>query len=204
MKLFLKVSVVLVALWLSTVPLSAVQILLDDNFNSENGGVGKVNYTAFANWTVSDGTVDLIGNGFYDFLPGNGLYLDMDGSTRNAGKITTKTSFDFIPGATYTLQFDLAGANAGPDDQLNSVIVQVQLGNILNETIELPKTALFSTYTRTFTVGAATSGRLSFDGVGGDNIGLLLDDVRLSVPDGASTLLLLGMALTSAAIIRRR
>src|SRR5579862_1829881 len=53
--------------------------LLNDNFNTENGGVGQLNYTGFDNWNVS-GAVDLIGNGFFDFYPGNGLYVDMNGS----------------------------------------------------------------------------------------------------------------------------
>ena len=44
-------------------------VLLQDNFDAENGGTGILNYGTvngvFANWTVSDGHVDLIGNGFF-------------------------------------------------------------------------------------------------------------------------------------------
>ena len=51
-------------------------VIFSDNFNAENGGTGVLNYNSFNNWTVTDGTVDLIGNGFFDFYPGNGLYVD--------------------------------------------------------------------------------------------------------------------------------
>jgi len=39
---------------------------LTDNFATENGGAGTLNYFGFNNFTVSAGSVDLIGNGFFD------------------------------------------------------------------------------------------------------------------------------------------
>jgi hypothetical protein len=180
-----------------------VVVLLQDPFDTENGGVGKLNYANFVNWTVSDGTVDLIGNGYYDFLPGNGLYVDMDGSTSNAGKMTSKTVFTFTPGVVYHLQFDLAGNQR--NDSAETVTVQVVLGNVFSESFSLPRTAPFTTYVRTFTVSAPQSGTLTFEGAGGDNIGMLLDDVKLTaaipVP-GALGLGVLGLGL--AAAVRRR
>ncbi len=56
-----------------------------------------LNYAGFANWDVLDGFVDLIGNGFFDLLPGNGLYVDLDGSTGDAGKLISKTTFTLDP-----------------------------------------------------------------------------------------------------------
>ena len=47
-------------------------VIFSDNFDGENGGVGALNYAGFANFTVSNGSVDLIGNGFFDYLPANG------------------------------------------------------------------------------------------------------------------------------------
>ena len=32
--------------------------LISDNFDLENGGVGTLNYTGFANWNVFDGSND--------------------------------------------------------------------------------------------------------------------------------------------------
>ena len=46
---------------------SQAAILLTDNFDGENGGVGSLNYNSFANWNVTGGTVDLIGNGYFEF-----------------------------------------------------------------------------------------------------------------------------------------
>ena len=87
--------------------------IFEDNFDSENGGNGVTNYTGFINWTVTDGTVDLIGNGYFDFFPGNGLYVDMDGSTNNAGKMmktkaqNTHHADEIIPKAASALGINL-------------------------------------------------------------------------------------------------
>lgn len=40
---------------------------------------GALAYCGFQNWKV-EGSVDLLGNGFFDLLPGNGLYVDLVGS----------------------------------------------------------------------------------------------------------------------------
>jgi hypothetical protein len=84
--------------------------LLTDNFDTENGGVGQLNYSNFANFTVSNaatgGAVDLIGNGFFDFYPGNGLYLDICGSSSACGVFTTKQIFG--PG-NYKITLGLGG-----------------------------------------------------------------------------------------------
>ncbi|MEZ5560441.1 MAG: hypothetical protein R3E86_18090 [Pseudomonadales bacterium] len=71
MKYFSKAMVAIAAISLAGAANAA--IIFSDNFDGENGGVGALNYNSFAHWTVLDGTVDLIGNGFFDFLPGNGL-----------------------------------------------------------------------------------------------------------------------------------
>jgi hypothetical protein len=167
-----------------------------DDFNSESIGL---NYSSFANWDVSDGSVDVIGvDSSWNWFPAYGRYVDMDGSTGNAGKITTKVSFDLAPG-TYTLSFDLAGnQRQGADD---TVIVQVDMGSLFNRSYTLSASTPFTTFTEMFTVGAATSAKLSFEGVGGDNVGMLLDNVRLTPVPGA---VLLGMLGLSVAGIRLR
>ena len=175
-------------------------VLLSDNFNSENGGVGKLNYTNFLNWSVTDGTVDLIGNDFYDFLPGNGLYVDMDGSTGNAGKLISKTFFALEPGM-YELKFNLAGNQRNNSPEY--VVVQVAIGNLFDKTYSLPKTAPFTTYTETFLVTSLTNAQISFEGTGGDNIGMLLDDVKLTAIPEPGSVLLLSSGLVAFGIIAR-
>ena len=79
-----------------------------DNFNANAVGLN----IAPAGWTVAGGTVDLIGNGFADFLPGNGVYVDLDGSTSQAGLLASPT-LNLTGGVTYTATFDLAGSHRG-------------------------------------------------------------------------------------------
>jgi hypothetical protein len=190
--------VVLLTGFASTV--GAQTIPFADNFNSENGGVGQLNYTGFANWTVVDGTVDLIGEGTsWDFFPGQGygLYIDMDGSTNNPGQMLSSSTFDLQPG-TYTLSFDLAGnQRQALDDQ---VTVQLAMGSLLNKTYTLLNSAPFTTFTETFTISSATTASLSFEGTGNDNIGMLLDNVSL-VPE-PTTICLLGLG--ALGLLRKR
>jgi VWA domain-containing protein len=75
---------------------------------------GTLNYCDFEKWRVVNGHVDLVGNGFLDFLPGNGLYVDMAGSTdqfngmmETRDPVATFGSFPFPLG--FSLKFKLAG-----------------------------------------------------------------------------------------------
>ena len=175
--------------------------LLSDNFNTENGGIGVLNYAAFSNWNVSDGTVDLIGNGFFDFLPGNGLYVDLDGSTANAGILTSKNSFTFNNGTNYQLSFDLAGSHRGSTE-----IVNITLGSLVSDTKTLLSGDPFTTFTYLFP-GDGSIAALSFSNVGGDDLGALLDNVKLDIVQGVpepTTLLLIGCGLTGLVGFRRK
>src|ERR1700722_9142112 len=73
---------------------------------AENGGSGALNYTGFANYNVTQGSVDLIGNGYFDNYPGDGLYVDLAGSTNQFGALTTKHVYG--PG-TYHIGLSLGG-----------------------------------------------------------------------------------------------
>ena len=195
-----RIIMVSLSLWLASGVSARATVLLLDNFNLENGGVGALNYNAFANWTVSNGTVDLIGNGFFDFLPGNGLYVDMDGSTFNAGRMTSM-AFTLNPGV-YSLSFELAGnqRNNSPE----TVTVQVSMGSLFNENFSLNRTAPFTLFTRTFTVASTTLASLSFEGAGGDNIGMLLDDVEFALVPEPATIALLAVALAATGVRGRK
>jgi hypothetical protein len=178
-----------------------------DNFNTENGGTQALNYSGFANFTVSDGTVDLIGNGgAFDFLPGNGMYIDLDGSTNNAGVLTSNVMP--LGMGLYTLSFDLAGSRrqSSPIDQ---VTINVFGDSLMYGSLSLNflhYSAGFSNYSIPFWMGAADNVRFSFSNTGGDNQGALLDNVRLvsaAAPEPAS-MLLLGLAAGGLGIYRRR
>ncbi|MDX2198265.1 MAG: cadherin domain-containing protein [Phycisphaerae bacterium] len=150
--------------------------LLNDTFNSENGGVGVLNDATLQNWNVIEGTIDTIGNGFFDFQQGNGIYLDLDGSTGNAGTLQLKPGFALPPG-TYEISFDIAGnlRNAGTDT------LQVSAGNgsLFSETFTVESNETFHTVRGVFTVNSQMDFDLTFTHGGGDNQGILLDNIRL-------------------------
>jgi hypothetical protein len=149
-------------------------LVFSDNFNSENGGAAHLNYTKFANWNVVSGSVDLIGNGSFDFYPGNGLYVDLDGSTQQAGTITTKSAF---AAGRYTLTFDLGGSHR-PLDDVSPKTTNVSIGDFF-DSITLPFNQGLTLYSFTFNT---TGGKLSFADLAGgnNNVGNILDNVTLS------------------------
>jgi hypothetical protein len=179
-------------------------VLLQDNFNSENGGVGSLQYAGFANWNVTGG-VDLIGNGSFDFYPGNGLYVDMNGSP-GPGELTSKLTFNLLPGNTYTLQFDLAGSARGITDT-----VDVSLGSAYSGSFTLPSSQGLTLFTESITVASPTNANLVFDSLAGANVnvGLILDNVLLTshpsaVPEPGACVLFVSLGLTGAAFLRRK
>ena len=161
---------------------------LVDNFNSENGGVGRLNYNSFANWTVANsspqgGTVDLIGNGFFDLYPGNGLYVDLLGTGNGVpGLFTTKETFAI---GTYTLSFDLAGSARGYNNH-----VDVSFGPYA-QTFFLPSSQGYTLFSESVTL--TTPAQLSFQNVESGQEGAILDNVSVisssSVPEPGSLVL---------------
>ena len=196
MKRFLTALIIIPAVLLSVQGFSCAAIF-SDNFNSENGGVpDALNYNSFANWTVSNGTVDLIGKGgTWDFYPGNGLYVDLDGSTGQAGIFTSKMTFG--PG-TYSLQFDLGGSQRGGTET-----VDVSIGNWNYTFSNIPSD--FPLTTETFLVNT-TGGQLTFYDHSWDNIGAILDNVQVDDPPSTVpepySMILYGLGLVGFATYR--
>jgi RHS repeat-associated protein len=149
-------------------------IILTDNFDSENGGNGAFSFNAFTKWNVTRGSVDLFGHGFVDFLPQNGLYVDMDGTSGQAGRLESRNTFSLAPG-NYLLKFDMMGPGVGDANTMT-----VSLGSSFSEVFSLPVNSPYLTVTRYITVATATNAKLVFDHAGGDFHGFVIDNIELT------------------------
>jgi hypothetical protein len=183
-------------------------LLFTDDFNAEPGVASQLNYNAFANWNVSNGTVDLVVSGTFSIecVGGAGKCVDMDGSMTNAGRIDTKTTFNLAPG-DYVLSFSASG-----NQRLTSAINDSMTFGFdgITGSVAMPDpNAPFATFTLPFSLSATTSGTVFFEHAGGDNFGIILDNVVLESRDTPgvpepSVLLLMGAAAAAGAIGFRR
>jgi hypothetical protein len=148
-------------------------VVFSDDFNSY---AYQLNWVPPSNWSApGPGTVDLIGQTTtqtnYNFFPGNGGYVDLNGSNGLPGSIQTLMSF--APG-TYTLSFDLGGNARGDIDKTTTIT----LGDF-SQSITLGSGSALQLYTYTFTT---TGGVLNFADLAGGNgdVGNILDNVTLT------------------------
>lgn len=170
---------------------SAAGVVLSDNFNADAQTLNWAGDSSFASLPdpsiAGQSSTDLIGTGFYDFYPGNGNYVDLDGSSGTgnnpAGVLKSKTSFG---AGTYTLSFDLAGNARGAANQTTIVT----LGGTTVASLNLSSSDPFTLHTFTFTT---TGGNLMFLEQGpSDQQGNILDNVTLtSVPEPTTWALML-------------
>jgi hypothetical protein len=207
--MFKKIVLASAVLFGSTIASNAA-VIYSDNFNAAAQGLGFAPLTnAPAGWVVDYGSVDVIGTGFFDFYPGNGNYIDMNGSTGQSGGIHTSTVFNFMAGITYTVNFDYGNnANSANNTSTETLVADVlgfpgvtinQVGSIAN----------FLSGTFSFTPLVNFASALYFKGSGtndGDNGGLILDNVSLSaVPvPAALPLFAAGLGMLGLAGRRRR
>lgn len=172
--------------------------VFSDNFDADGLGL---NVTSFVHgWTVSNGTVDVIGtHGFFELLgPGHGNYIDLDGSSGQAGLFSNSVH---LSAGTYTLSYDIAGNMRGAGND----IVDVSFGSA-NAQLVVGQADVLATRTLTFTAGAAGDYSFTFHNHGGDNMGALLDNVSIAaVPEPETyAMLLVGLGALGFAARRRR
>lgn len=195
------VGICLLAASLAAAPSSASAApLFFDDFTQEAYGLN----TSLDNWTVTDGTIDVVGDpGFFPGLctdgPSPDKCVDLDGSSGNAGKITS-TGILLGPG-NYAFSYWLKGnSRQGADD---TVRVIVETGVTPGTSHILASADPWQQFTQFFTLLAPQTVNLVFDHSGNDNIGILLDNVSLTQVPEPATLSLLGLGLAAAGLRRR-
>ena len=193
------------ALALTGAPATAATIF-EDSFDAEGGTV--LNYTGFTNWTVSEGSVDLVKSGDYGItcLGGSGACVDLDGTSSDGGRIDS-TPFSFNAGDRVELVFWMSGNQRGgsADDFTVGFIFAGPNGALIDSSFtggsfgdnEIDGGGLlgsisaggtlawntgFNRYVYGFVAGGAGTGQVIFgDLTGADNIGPVLDNVGLSI-----------------------
>lgn len=177
-KRFWLLAVPVVALLALSFPGSASGqvVVFQDTFDGEPLGLGV---TTLTNWTVTAGNVDVIGPGFFDLFPGNGNYLDMDGTCGSATIVSTP--INLIPG-TYQLSFEIGNNPFGGG---GSNGLQVSLGTVFSQFFPAQSALTPTTVAIVVTTYPPTTASLVFQETGpSDCGGAVLDDVKLE----ASTL----------------
>ncbi len=204
-----------VAAFALSVPVThAAVILFSDNFDGDAAG-SVLNFTGFANWTVvgGTGTVDYIRSGGFGISCAGGIggCVDTDGSTGNSGRMLSNSTFNFVFGETYRLFVDVSGNQRGGRDELSFGLVGP--GSV-STSLALGSSDPFTTESLGYAPGSGFAGsyQIFIEGSSNDNIGPIIDNVRLEcltcgnnsqVPEPGA-LALLGIGAAGAFALRRR
>lgn len=179
--------------------------LFSDNFDSNIPD--QLNGTPNG-WTLTGGIVDIIGaGGSFDWYPGNGSYVDLDGSLGTLGQVSTITSntiLNFVNNQVYNFAFDY-GINHNDGGDGDTITLGVLINNsFIQDLITVDANGL-NHLSATFSMASIAPfaignffGQVYIRGnsVGGsDQSGGIVDNVSVStVPlPGAAILLLSGV-----------
>jgi hypothetical protein len=147
-------------------PAGAVS-LINENFNTVSQGLKSSPNAVGSSFTVNTGNVEVVGPGFADFYPGNGNYVDLNGTT--SGSLT---SGPFSLNAGSTLSFDFAkNLDIGTPSPTASIFFGgTQIGTVNGG-------SSFSPFNYTFL--SAASGTLVISSTTPGTFGVIVDNVKL-------------------------
>lgn len=159
---------------------SFASILFQDSFDSETPALNG----SLSSWYIYRPGVDVIADNTYLLrCSGNaGTCVDLDGTYMQGVYMWSNSTFQFQPGFRYVLTMRLSGNQRLLSDTDELI---VRLGD-QSQTYNLLGSTPWQTYTIELT-GTGTSGRIWFDmrgpnnanGIYGDNVGIVLDDLTL-------------------------
>lgn len=166
--------------------------IFTDNFDADSSTT-QLNFNSFNNWTVSDGTVDYLRSGAYNISchGGVGGCVDLDGSTNDAGVLTSITSFHFDSGNAYVLSFWLSGNQRGGSSDSLTFGLDTFAGSLS----DIPSDQPFTLEHLRFVPKSDFDSSMYFALAGGDNVGAILDDVSLAPVPEPSDLGLMGLGV---------
>jgi hypothetical protein len=201
---------------------SAATLPFTENFDAA-AATEVLNWAGNAKWTVTNGTVDLINNTNpwgIKCAGDAGKCVDLDGSTSDAGVLTTLNSdtIQLIKDQKYELSVEISGsqrfyANPNPPAVNDPNTAQFGLrttgdANLFSLNVgPLAWNAPFIVYTLAFTADQTIAAKIFFASILGqdDNVGLIIDNISLkAVPLPAAAWLLLSGLAGVAALARRR
>jgi hypothetical protein len=153
---------------------------LTDGFENEGVLDTELNFNSFTNWDVTEGSVDLKKTGTYDITCISGSYcIDLDGSTKDAGVLTSKQEFQ---AGIYEVSFAYSGNQRGSfingsDNKSDYFTVGFSNSQGILLSTEV-------TYDQEWTLFSAMIvlddvANLVFSVTGGDNQGVIIDDISV-------------------------
>ncbi len=185
--------------------------VFSDNFDGYTAGAPA---SLSPNWTVTEGSVDVIPVGPLYTWYGTGQYVDLNGSNGDATAGRIETTVNLLAGKTYNLSFNYGyNVNSGFNESMNFGITGAYAGLLSSLDFGSVAPPVMNSFGTTFTVGVSGAYTLFFaDGQAGspfndddDQGGPILDNVSLtSVPLPAGAPLLLAGLVALGALRRRR
>ena len=210
-------------------------VVYSNNFDSENGGNTALNYNGFNGLTVTNGTVDLVKSGDFGITcaGGSGACVDLDGTSFDAGLVSSN-SYGFNAGDrvalsllfsgnqrnapppdSFSMRFNFAAPVSGSFGIMSSFFGNTSFGTFSNQTsLTLTVSNIqpnFALTDLTFFFDPTNGGSTAFalQDAGNDNIGVVIDNLSLSVgaavPEPATwAMMIAGFGLAGMAARRRR